>query len=224
MSADVSTVEPHGGSEQSVPVRGRRVLVGTAVVVVLVVLVALWWSQSTPQLVEGSQVGPDHGSEQVSDTDAFAEPGALIWRQTAPEAWAAWSVRNDGRYAVTLSQAPPTAAGPNVMPRRTLRFLAARPDGGSPEGLSGAAPTGLVDSLTIGPGEEGFLVAEVFFPEQCLAVHVSSTQPVMTYEWRVATVDARVLGRTTAIDVPLPNRFDTPTLEGACPLEAFGGR
>lgn len=224
MSADVSTVEPHGGTEQTAPVRRRRVLASAATVVVLVLVAGLWWSQSTPQLVEGSQIGPDHGSEQVADTDPFAAPDALIWRQTSAEAWAAWSVRNDGRYAVTLSQAPPAAPGPNVMPRRTVRFLAARPDGGSPEGLSGATPSGLVDSLTIEPGAEGFLVAEVFFPAQCLAVHVSSTRAVMTYEWRVATVDARVLGRTTAIDVPLPNRFDTPTLQSACPLEAFGGR
>ncbi|MFN8146914.1 MAG: hypothetical protein U0R76_05530 [Candidatus Nanopelagicales bacterium] len=222
MSVDVSTVEPHGGTASTTSVRRRLVLV-LAVVVAIGAVLAVWWTQSTPNLAEGSQTGPNRGSEIVPDNDPFAARDELRWRQTAPEAWVAWSVWNEGRYAVTLTSAVPSADGTGL-PRRTLRFLPADPRGGTPQGLSGATPTGLVDAITIEPGREAFFVVESFFPAECLAANATSTQNISMYSWSAVAVDARVLGRTTTVDVPMPRRFETPTLEGLCPLTAFGGR
>lgn len=222
MSVDVSTVEPHGGTASTTSVRRRLVLV-LAVIVAIGAVLAVWWTQSIPDLAEGSQTGPNRGSEQVADTDPSAAPDAQRWRQTSPEAWVAWSVFNDGRYAVTLTSAVPSADGTGL-PRRTLRFLPADPHGGTPQGLSGATPTGLVDSITIEPGQEGFFVVESFFPAECLASNATSTQNISTYYWTAVAVDARVLGRTTTVDAPMPQPFDTPAFTGVCPLAAFGGR
>ena len=226
MSADVSTVEPHGGTDEPTSVRRLRRRRVVALVVTLAAVITgagLWWSQSSPALVAGSTVGPSGGTQVVADTDPLAPSGAEIWRQTSPRAWAAWSVRNEGRYAVTLTSAVATNAD-TFMPRLHLRFLAAPPQGGTPDGLAGATPTGLVDSLTIAPGEEGYLVADVYFPAQCLAGAAPSLQDVATYGWTTAGIDARVLGRTTTLVVPLPRRIETPALAGTCPLEAFGGQ
>ena len=79
-------------------------------------------------------------------------------------------------------------------------------------------------SVTIEPGQEGFLVAEVFYPGSCLVSDPSAAVQGPTYEWETVSVDARVLGRTTTLTLPLPQRLDTPTQPGTCPLEAFGGR
>ncbi|MFN8158536.1 MAG: hypothetical protein U0R68_14055 [Candidatus Nanopelagicales bacterium] len=222
MSADVSTVEPHGGTATTARVRRRLVVIGS-ITVAIALLVALWWWQSTPYVAQGSTVGPSGGTVVVDDTDPFAATGSQIWRQTQPAAWAAWSVYNDGRYAVTLTQEP-APNYPNAMPRRSVQFLPGRADGGSPDGLFGATPTGLQDSVTIEPGQEGFLVAEVFYPGSCLVSDPSAAVQGPTYEWETVSVDARVLGRTTTLTLPLPQRLDTPTQPGTCPLEAFGGR
>ena len=221
MSVDVSTVEPHGGTTSTTRAR-RRLLVIGSITVALALLVALWWNQSKPYVVQGSTVGPSGGTVVVDDPDPFATT-PQFWRQTQPEAWAAWSVRNDGRYAVTLMQEP-APSYPNAMPRQSVRFLPGRADGGSPDGLFGTTPTGLQDSVMIEPGQEGYVVAEVFYPASCLLTDPAAVATGTTYGWESVRVDARVLGRTTTLTLPLPQKLETPTQPGVCPLEAFGGR
>lgn len=223
VSVDASTVAPHGGNETRTRA-WRRTAVSLVVVATLVVAAALWWTQSAPQVVGGSEVGPSGGAERVAVTDPSADPDVEVYRQTRSEAWTAWSVRNDGRYAVTLTAGAPTNPGPNVMPRTTVHFLPSRPEGaGTPDGLMGATPVGLQDSVTIQPGEEGYVIGEVFFPAQCLSLGSDAPQGP-TYTWMTTPVDARVLGRTSTLVLALPRRIATPTQPGTCPLEAFGGR
>lgn len=189
-----------------------------------VAVVGLWRSQSTPALAPGSEAGPAFGARQVvdPDPDPGSGTGGFVWRQDAPDAWVAWTVRNDGAHDVTLTSAI-QYLGPNVMPHESLSFLVEPAPGGTPPGLDGTTPSGLLDHVTVAPGSEGVLVLHVFYPAQCLAT--SSTGTGTTYQFRDVMVDASVLGRTTTLDVALANRLDVPTAPGGvCPVEAFGGR
>lgn len=163
--------------------RGARRGVAAGVVLV-VVLVAGWlWTALRPGLVQGSLSW--HGTDLVeltgNDTLVDTETQEIV-ATDVDRATAAFSVRDDGRFAVVVEPAEDTAVP------MTVEFLAIDADPAADAGAS---------SLRLAPGQEAWLRVTVGWRECATYSGGSSTSENL--------VDLRVrsLGLTTAVHVPL---------------------
>jgi hypothetical protein len=202
--------------------RPRSVIAAILAVVLVAGAVAAYVARSSPRVVKGSVISGGHGVKELTDGIEVTR-----WEQTSGHAWVAWSVRNDGSDTVTLTSRGDPNAIPNAMPRLSSGFLPSPlPFGGTPpqlDGSAGATVADLQESISVEPGEEVYVVAEVFYPDACLVVGAAGSAGAR-YSLGSVPVDARVLGRTTGIDLALPRPLDTPTRSGTCDEDLFRTR
>ena len=201
--------------------RPRTVISSILGVLVLAGGVNFYLARSAPQVVPGSIIAAGHGVKELSDGINVTR-----WEQTAGHSWVAWTVRNDGSSTVTLTSLGDWNPLPNAMPRLTSGFLPnPLPYGGTPPQLesAGAKVADLQQSISVDPGEEAYVVAEVFYPDECF-FGGTNTAAGPHYSLLSVPVDARVVGRTTSIALPLPYPVDTPTRAGTCDEALFAAQ
>ena len=198
--------------------RPRTVIATILAILLLAAGVNFYVARSTPQVGPGSVILPGHGVKQLGDGIDVTR-----WEQTAGHSWVAWTVRNDGSSTVTLTSLGDWNPLPNAMPRLASGFLPnPLPYGGTPPQLeaAGAKVADLQQSISVEPGQEAYVVAEVFYPDECFFGGTNTTAGTR-YSLGSVPVDARVLGRTTSIALPLPYPLDTPTRAGTCDEALF---
>jgi len=201
--------------------RPRTVIATILAILLLAAGVNFYVARSTPQVGPGSVILPGHGVKQLSDGIDVTR-----WEQTAGHSWVAWTVRNDGSSTVTLTSLGDWNPLPNAMPRLASGFLPnPLPYGGTPPQLeaAGAKVADLQQSISVEPGQEAYVVAEVFYPDECF-FGGTNTAAGTRYSLGSVPVDARVLGRTTSIALPLPFPLDTPTRAGTCDEALFASQ
>jgi hypothetical protein len=224
MAIDTGVVEARGdlAGPRGPGWRPRTVIASILAVALAVAAVWGYVARSTPHVVLGSTILGGHGVKELTDGVEVTR-----WQQTSGQAWVAWTVRNDGADAVILTAAGDPNLGPNVMPRLTSGFLAQLfPYGGTPPQLdasAGPTVTDLQQSVSVEPGDEVYVVAEVYYPDSCL-LRGAAVAAGGRYTIDGVGADARVLGRTTRVELPLPRPLETPIRSGACDEALFAGR
>jgi hypothetical protein len=195
--------------------RPRTVIASLVAVLAVVGLVLVFLGVSRPTILPGSIITAGHGITELTDGLETTR-----WVQTAQRAYVSFTVRNAGDRTVTLTSALDPQPGPNAMPRQSLGFLAdLAPNGGMPPTLETADPTGLLTSIAVEPGAEVYVVLKVYFP--CIAP-LSDLAKSMRYGVGDVPVTATVLGRSTAVDIPLPYPLEVPRdNQHECTAELF---
>ena len=161
----------------------RRSLVVLTVVGLLAVLACLRLARS-PELVTGSFRQP---FELVVVGDGFEQTRYLVPPQGSRFAF---SVRNEGRLAVEVSDPVPDDA--NVL----YDVVGFQPPAEPSQGFQTGGP--LTDAVTIGPGEEATVVLAFAVP-RCISIVAGGGVGVESLPLQV-----RSLGLTTDQDVALP--------------------
>ncbi len=183
--------------------RPRTVIASLVAVLAVVGLVLGFLSASRPTITSGTIITPGHGITELTDGVETTR-----WVQTAQRAFVSFTVRNAGDRTVTLTSALDPLRGPDAMPRQSLGFLAdIPPNGGMPPTLETADPAGLLSSIAVEPGAEVYVVLKVYFP--CVAP-LSELAKSARYGIGDVPVTASVLGRSTALDIPLPYPLEIP--------------
>ena len=220
MAIDMGEVLARPDAPRPAGWRPRSVIASILAALLLAGAIVAYVARSTPQVVPGSVIAAGHGVKELSDGVDVTR-----WEQTAGHSWVAWTVRNDGASTVTLTSLGDWNPLPNAMPRLESGFLPnPLPYGGTPPQLeaAGAKVSDLQRSISVEPGQEVYVVAEVFYPDECF-FGGTNTAAGPRYSLGSVPVDARVLGRTTSLALPLPYPVDTPTRAGTCDEAFFAG-
>jgi hypothetical protein len=195
--------------------RPRTVIASLVAVLAVVGLVLGFLAVTRPIILPGSVITAGHGITPLTDGLETTR-----WVQTTQRAFVSFTVRNAGDRTVTLTSALDPQPGPNAMPRQSLGFLAdVPPYGGVPPTLETADPSGLLTSIVVEPGAEVYVVLKVYFP--CIAP-LSDLARSTRYQVGGVPVTATVLGRSTALDIPLPYQLEVPRdSQRECTAELF---
>ena len=178
---------------------------------------------STPVIVKGSTSAGPYEARWLPDK---SEPLSQLYDhallQTGPDAWIIWSVRNDGKAAVTLHQPacqPTGCAGAAGLPK--VYFALGYDQYGNfnfpyytdqGELQVAALSKHLLPSITIPAGEEGIVIAHFYFPSRCVASQdeIRGGSGLGSQSLEYLSLPASSLGRPSTINVPLNERFIRP--------------
>jgi hypothetical protein len=193
--------------------RWRRRIVA-ALVVLAVVAGAVWFWASSSSLTSWSMIGAPSGMQTLEDGIDDTK-----WLQTSEDGAVYFTVRNDGRFPMVLGVPPGEDESYWVGPHRRIGLAPVDWRVGMIPGWP-AAPE-VVDTLTLQPGDEAYVVYRVLYPSTCLQKDALAHNPTYYYAENV-TLSTSTLGRTTETVVPLPYPVYTPSIVNSeCAPEDF---